>query len=515
MLALTMAAFIVPNNIHYIQNMKKGFIIFLLTTLLISAAQAQTDADALRFGMLNYGSTARSLGMGNAFGALGADFSALAINPAGIALYRRSELTISPQFSNRNVASTYINNEESDNFFKLAFGNLGIVLANSKNRDAHGWKGFAFGFGYNKTNDFSTHYTAEAGNSKNSLLDAFVEDLNQVAPEDIPNYYPYDVDLAWQTYLIDTVTYNGDLYFYTALPYAGALQRRSIETRGGTGEWDITFGGNYNDRLYLGFTMGISNLRYIEESTWEEKDNQDTIPYFDNYVYSTELKTEGAGINFKAGLIYRPADFVRFGLAIHTPTWFSLTDNYSSSIQADLEDGVDRIWDGPEFIPFDYSITTPFRAVGSIAFVFAKQGAFNADYEFVNYSQARIRPDDKSYKSYFSPVNNAIRDKYTMSHNLRAGFEWRYDELRFRFGGFYSTSPFEEKLRDSEETDMSRYGLTCGIGYRSDKFFFDAGYAWSRMGSYIIPYTLSYQETEGITQKQTDNRIMFTAGWIF
>lgn len=276
MYAFTMAAFIIPNNIHYNQHMKKGFIIFLLNTLLISAARAQTDADALRFGMLNYGSTARSLGMGNAFGALGADFSALAINPAGIALYRRSELTISPQFSNRNVASTYINNEESDNFFKLAFGNLGIVLANSKNRDAHGWKGFAFGFGYNKTNDFSTHYTAEAGNSKNSLLDAFVEDLNQVAPEDIPNYYPYDVDLAWQTYLIDTVTYNGDLYYYTALPYAGALQRRSIETRGGTGEWDITFGGNYNDRLYLGFTMGISNLRYIEESTWEEKDNQDT-----------------------------------------------------------------------------------------------------------------------------------------------------------------------------------------------------------------------------------------------
>lgn len=495
--------------------MKKGILTLASCAFLLNTVFAQTDADALRFGMLNYGSTARSLGMGNAFGALGADFSSLAINPAGIALYRRSELTISPQFSNRNVLSTYINNEEADNFFKLSFGNLGVVLANSKRSDNHGWRGFAFGFGYNRTNDFSTHYTAEAGNATSSLLDAFVEDLDQVAPEDIPNYYPYDVDLAWQTYLIDTTTYNGGLYYYTALPYAGALQRRSLETRGGTGEWDITFGGNYNDQLYLGFTMGISNLRYIEESTWEESDDQDTIPYFRNYVYSTELKTEGAGINFKAGLIYRPADFFRLGLAIHSPTWFSLTDNYSSTISADLEDGIDRIYDGPEFIPFDYSITTPFRAIGSLAFVFAKQGAINVDYEFVNYNQSRIRPEDKSYKSYFSPVNKAIREKYTMSHNLRAGFEWRYEEIRLRLGGFYSTSPFDEKLRDTEETDMTRYGLTCGIGYRTEKFFIDAGYAWSRMGSYIQPYSLSYQDTYGITQKQTDNRILFTVGWMF
>ncbi|MFN8154469.1 MAG: hypothetical protein U0Y08_09285 [Bacteroidia bacterium] len=495
--------------------MKKGIIALAVCALLTAEAKAQSDADALRFSMLNYGSTARSLAMGNSFGALGADFSTLAINPAGIGLFRRSEVSISTQFSNRNVLSTFNKDEESDNYFKLAFGNLGIVLAKSEKGAGRGWKGFAFGFGYNKTNDFSTHYTAQTGNGKNSLLDSYLEDLNDVAPEDIPAYYPYDVDLAWETYLIDTVTYNGDLYYYSALPYAGALQRRSIETRGGTGEWDISFGGNYNDQLYFGFTMGISNLRYVEESTWEEIDDQDTIPYFKNYTYSTNLKTEGAGLNLKAGVIYRPADFFRLGLAIHSPTWYSLTDTYSASMEADLEDGIENRWDGPEYIPFDYSITTPFRAIGSMAFVFAKQGAFNVDYEFVNYNQARTRSTDDSFKSYFNTVNKAIRSKYTMSHNVRAGFEWRYEKTRFRLGGFYSTSPFKNELRDSEETDMTRFGFTGGIGYRTDKFYFDAGYAWSQMGSYVIPYTLSYQDTYGITQKQTDNRIMFTAGWLF
>ncbi|MBK9317869.1 MAG: hypothetical protein IPM91_02820 [Bacteroidetes bacterium] len=78
--------------------MKNKLITGIAAFLISATAHAQTDADILRFSMLNYGSTARSLGMGNSFGALGADFSTLAINPAGIALYRKSEFSVSPLF---------------------------------------------------------------------------------------------------------------------------------------------------------------------------------------------------------------------------------------------------------------------------------------------------------------------------------------------------------------------------------------------------------------------------------
>jgi len=146
-----------------------------------------------------------------------------------------------------------------------------------------------------------------------------------------------------------------------------------VITRGGSGEWDFTLGGNYEDVLYMGFTLGVTSLRYEEESTWEEIDDQDTIPYFDNYVYTTDLRTTGSGFNMKFGMIYKPNDFFRFGAAIHSPTWYSLTDEYSSSITTDLEDGAIREWDGPEFIPFEYNVNTPFRAIGSLAIIFAKQ----------------------------------------------------------------------------------------------------------------------------------------------
>ncbi len=489
-----------------------SFILVLFSPFLVCA---QTDADVLRFSMLNYGSTARSLAMGNSFGALGADFSSLLTNPGGIALYRKSEFSFSPQFSNRNINAEYIGNNASDNYFKFAFGNLGMVWAGTRDKSSSPWKGFAFGIGYNKTNDFSSRYVAEAANAKNSLLDSYLEELNGTNPDDIPSFYPYDIDLAWQTFLIDTVDISGTPYYYSALPFAGAFQRKSVETRGGQGEWDFTFGGNYNDQLYMGFTLGIATLRYREESTWEEEDREDTIPYFTRYEYNQTLETSGSGINVKAGIIYKPADAIRLGIAIHSPTWYSLVDEYSASIRTDLQDGEIRDYTGPVFVPFDYNITTPFRVITSIGLILAKQIAFNADYEYLDYSQGRIRPVDRSFSADFNPVNKAIRSKYTNSHNLRAGLEWRLDQFRFRGGAYFSTSPFKSELQVSEETDLSRYGITGGIGFRDKKYFVDVAYAWSKSGSYLLPYSLENQETEGITFTQTDNRILITVGFLF
>ncbi|MBP6699281.1 MAG: aromatic hydrocarbon degradation protein, partial [Flavobacteriales bacterium] len=53
---------------------------------------AQNEEDALRISTGQPGGTARSNGMANAFGALGADPVSISINPAGLALYRTSGL---------------------------------------------------------------------------------------------------------------------------------------------------------------------------------------------------------------------------------------------------------------------------------------------------------------------------------------------------------------------------------------------------------------------------------------
>ena len=55
---------------------------------------AQDEVDILRYSQYQIGGTARSIGYGGAVGSLGADFSALTVNPAGIGLYRKSEMKI-------------------------------------------------------------------------------------------------------------------------------------------------------------------------------------------------------------------------------------------------------------------------------------------------------------------------------------------------------------------------------------------------------------------------------------
>lgn len=494
---------------------------FILLVLCISKeSDAQNDADVLRYSMLNYGSTARSLSMGNAFGALGADFSSLAMNPAGIALYRRSEFSFSPLFSNRSMDADYLENSVNDNFFKFAFGNLGVVWARSKENSKDDWKGIAFGIGYNRTNDFSGRYLAEGRNSKNSIVNEYLEVLNNngnpLDPDEIPLLFPFDIDLAWQTFLIDSVADStGALSSYDSpLQNGGALQRNIVETRGGQGEWDFTLGGNYNEQFYFGATLGITTLRYEEESTWEERDEADTIAKFKSFQYSQNLRTSGSGINLKLGMIYRPTDAIRLGFAIHTPTWHTLVDEYSTTIRTDLESG-EKTYAGPVFVPFEYMITTPFRIITSMALVVGKAGAFNVDYEYLNYNQGRIRPADRTFAADFNDANNAVRRKYTGSHNLRAGFEARADIFRFRAGGFYSTTPFVSALSVSDETDLTRYGFSGGIGIRDKKYFVDLAYAWSTVGSFLQPYRLSSSETEGITITQKDNRVMFTVGFLF
>ena len=98
----------------------------------------------LRYSMLNYGGTSRSLGMANSFGALGADMSSTATNPAGLGMYRSGEISLSLGFHNRFVNDQLFNSNKESNQFKMAFSNAGM-LWHFENQNYSKWKNFAFG----------------------------------------------------------------------------------------------------------------------------------------------------------------------------------------------------------------------------------------------------------------------------------------------------------------------------------------------------------------------------------
>ena len=150
-----------------------GMLIACLFFPAISAAQ--NEIDALRYTQNIYGSTARSMGMGGAFGALGGDFSSITINPAGIGIYRSSEFSISAGSISRNTETQFQGNETKENRFNITLGSLGLVLAKTNtNRDAK-WKQLSIAFGHNRLNDLGTNSFFQGMNYNNSITDYFAE----------------------------------------------------------------------------------------------------------------------------------------------------------------------------------------------------------------------------------------------------------------------------------------------------------------------------------------------------
>ena len=72
--------------------MKRIVLIGALLMAGMIGLKAQSDMDAFRFSQVDWSGTARFVGAGGAFGAVGADYSALATNPASIGVFKKSEI---------------------------------------------------------------------------------------------------------------------------------------------------------------------------------------------------------------------------------------------------------------------------------------------------------------------------------------------------------------------------------------------------------------------------------------
>ena len=121
---------------------------------LIPAAFAQDETDALRFSLIQPQATARAVGIGNALGSVGGDFSSLSVNPAGIGIYRSSEITFSPNLIFNSTNSTYTGTGSSGNGSHFAISNAGYVSTKLRDSRRGGWTSVSFGFGMNRLADW-------------------------------------------------------------------------------------------------------------------------------------------------------------------------------------------------------------------------------------------------------------------------------------------------------------------------------------------------------------------------
>lgn len=450
-----------------------------ITGLFLSlAVMSQNEVDALRYSRLLHGGTARYMSMGGAFSALGADFSVLSTNPAGIGVYKKSEMVFTPSIGYTKTDATYMGDLRDDFKYNFNFTNFGMVFAGelNKNSETPDWKGVQFGFGINRLQNFNGRTIIEGYNYDNTILDVYSSYAQGVFYNQLN---PFDTELAFNTYLIDT---SGSATNYVQAHYGGATQRKSITSSGGVNEMVMTLGGNYNDRLYIGATLGFPFVRYEEISSYQETDAPDSIANFQSLTIRDELKTYGAGFNFKLGMIYRITDWVRISGAFHTPTFYSMTDEYQRSMNSELE-ALGNYQDESPVGRYSYNLMTPMRVIGGIAFVLSPYGSVSAEYEMVDYSEARLR--EKDISGSFITQNEAIRANYTAASNLRVGTEWIIQPFSIRGGYALYGNPFKSGLNDATEQIISG-----GIGIREQNYFLDFGYSYSTRDEDYYMYSI-------------------------
>jgi hypothetical protein len=482
---------------------KIGCGIAILLNLCTHSVNAQNEDDALRYALTRFGGTARSTAMGGAFGALGSDFSSMTINPAGVGLYRKSEVTFSPALGSTNTRSEYFGQESTDGRFQFSLSNLGMVIAGTKESKSNKWKGGGLAIGYNRLANFNNRMIMQGNNMNSSLADVYKFEAQGLDPANLP---AFGTNLAWNTYLIDTL--NGS-YISNMPSNINKTQIKNIERRGGMGETVVSMGGNYDNKLFLGGTLGFQKIRFEEESSYSENP-VDTIVDIRGFTVNNFLNTQGNGINIKFGAIYMPAPFVRIGAAIHSPTVFSMQDSYSTSMSTSFTDGStfnagNDANGGADIGNFDYRYISPFRAVGSLAFIIGKYGLISADYEYLDYREARFRAIGYS----FIEQNNIIRDKYRAVGNLRVGSEIRLNPFSIRFGYALYASPFKDQSLMSDQQFF-----TGGFGYRTESFFADISYVRNVFNERHFLYNSSFNPTPS-QNNITSGNIVGTIGFRF
>ena len=452
--------------------MKKISSLILGLLSVFAVVTAQNVDDALRYSQSFYGGTARFMSMGGAFTALGGDISSLSQNPAGLGVFRSSELTITPQLFQTKTTAGF-NGNYSDKLYNFNLNQAGIVSNLISNNNENGLITLNIGYSFNKTNNLNQTILIRGVSNSSSMADYWAAQANGSTKSNLP-------DNAWManhTWLIDTLSGSGTSYGTVFSNYGdnppsvyGQTVQRIISNEGFTGEHAISIGGNYSNKIFFGATFGISTLRYTSHYEHLESTNQALPSQFQNFTYTDHFEEKGTGYSLKLGVIIKPVEALRIGLAFHSPTWYRINDYAYSDLTSNFTDG-GHYEASIDPLRFNYALATPFRVLSGVAFQIQKFALLSADYEFVDYSTAKFSETGDGYD--YSVKNMAIRNSLKSASNVRLGAEFRLNKLYLRTGYGYYGKAFKSG-EDNANLDYS--SISFGAGFREQNISIDFAY---------------------------------------
>ena len=485
------------------------------------AAMAQTAIDAYTVTPTQLRGTARSIAMGGAFTSLGGDLSSLSQNPAGLGLYRTSDIGITFDISIRNYKTETPNDKYSETKTKAYFDNFGYVGVANLNS---AMRNFQWGVGYTRLASFdriTNGYNRPTQGSLSNYIAQISQGINSSDMLEGDGYDPYlDSNndwlsiLAYNSYMISN---DGNDEHYVGLRNNLTEGDALYEVRetGYVDEYNIDFAGNVSDVFFWGIGLGIVDMNYNRYTYYSE-----SMANADVYDTATDQITTGSagfelrnnnkfisgtGANLKIGVIARPVEFLRVGVAVHTPTWLHLTHDGYADTQFNYTPNGGQTQSGDYSTPeYNYKsrLNTPWKFMVGASAVLGSKAIISADYERVAYNDMRIKSQSSGYfgDSFQSneTANDDVKTLFRAANIFRIGLEYRLTRsFSARIGFNHQSSAVTQRAKDgsayistagmdpSYQLNNDVNNICLGLGYRYQGWYIDLAYQHTRQtGTY-------------------------------
>ena len=470
--------------------MKKLLFIAVLATVGITSAQSVSDA--LRLSTTDITGTARFRAMSGAFGALGGDLSAIAINPASSAVFSRGTMSFTFANDSGTNQSDYFGTgtELNDSNFNLnQAGGVFIIESGNNSR----WKKISLGFNYDRTANFNDQFIA-AGLGDTSISSYFnefaqgvpLELLQTIDGESVSDLYQFlgenegfgaqQALLGFQSFILDPLDPdNIENTQYVVNTGAGPFdQEYFFSSTGYNGKASFNIGAQYNENLYVGVNLNSHFFDYNQNTVlFENSDSFSTGPTsIRNVRFENNLNTFGGGFSFQAGFIGKIQDNLRVGFTYDSPTWYTISEEGSQNIRTTAQDDLGEFTTtvNPQVVNVfeNYNIKTPEKYAGSLAYLFGKRGLISFDYSYTDFTKLSFRPEGDPF---FQVQNATIDNVLKAASTYRIGGELRRNDWSFRGGYRLEESPYQD-----ENTLGDLTGFSLGLGYNFGRTKLDIAY---------------------------------------
>lgn len=514
-----------------------------LCLVLTGKAQNAYDAERVLGNELN--GTARFVGMGGAMSALGGDMSVMGTNPAGIGIFRSNDLSISFGLNNTETESLFNGTQSKRDNSRTSLDQIGFVYSYKVGNNTS-LRFVNFGFNYHKSKNFNRVFFSKGKLNGFSQSNYIADEMDAWGMQSAGDFDAL-LDGSYEKYwygnghsfsqpmlgVMGAKTGIVDFVDGMVLGWPGDESEFLSKEKGGISQYDFNIAFNIEDRFYLGATMGIYDLNYSKYSCYTEFLNDDTGGKNGGYTLHNYYDMDGSGLDLKLGAIIRPFEEspFRLGLAVHTPTWYDITEYYDAELSSDItyygEKYNQRLSGNlnPDYLIYDYHIVTPWKFNVSMGTTISNLIALGAEYEYQDYSSTKLEDMD----GYELGDQQSVEEFLKGIHTFRAGIETRLaSSFSLRAGYNFSTATFTDDAYNAlspyrTNTDFnnlkSKNTFTFGLGYRGNVFYADMALKYDLYKSEFCAFDSNYnfetQTTDLLPYTEVDNsrlQLLFTLG---